>query len=373
MKVMNSRLLLTLPLLVGLNLGCAEKNQPTVDPASTATAGNKNKALVDNKVKAAMKDVKADPSAAVANDGPPSTGIFAAGDGAKALARDGKLNLVDKGTGTKVKVGGFGPIDGAFLLQVTQSSQPGGTRPVVDYTIKVRGPKPEKADAEAAPSATAAPSAGAIPVSFVIAKAKPAPTQQGQLPEGFGKMIASVEGSRFDVKLAPNGGFTEVKTVYGKGIEQAIMREFVDMARASLTLFFPAMPIEPVGKGGFWIRGDKANLEGMDLLRYRVTKLSEVQADLFTFEIDVRHYVADPFQVPNLARGKGLAAKAFEGPAKGVVMRKKGSFIPDQAEVVSQMVVYLADPENPQQAQPVQFSLRARLAGPKPAEEPAPK
>lgn len=372
MKVIHSRLLLTLPLLVGLNLGCAEKNQPTAEPASTATAGNKNKALVDNKVKAAMKDVKADPSAAVINDGPPAAGIFAAGDGAKALARDGKLNLVDKGKGTKVKVDGFGSVDGAFLLQVAQSSQPGGTRPVVDYTIKVRGPKAETDDAEAAPSATAAP-AGGIPVSFVIAKAKPSQTQQGQLPEGFDKIIASVEGSRFDVKLAPNGAFTEIKTVYGKGLEQAVMREFVDMARSALTLFFPAMPSEPVGKDGFWIMGDKANLEGMDLIRYRVTKLSEVQADLFTFEIDVRHYVADPFQVPNLVRGKGLAAKAFEGPGKGVVMRKKGSFIPDQAEVVSQMVVYLANPENPQQAQPVQFSLQARLAGPKPAEAPAPK
>jgi len=370
MKVMHSsRLFIILLLLLGLSLGCEEKNQPTADPASSATAGNKNKGLVDNKVKAAMEDVKADPSAAVANNGPPPTGIFPAGDGAKALARDGKLNLVDEGTGAKVKVDGYGAIGGAFLLQVAQSSQPGGTRPMVDYTFEVRGPKAEKGDgAEAAPSATAA-----IPVSFVIAKAKPSQTQQGQLPEGFDKMISSVEGSRFDMKLAPNGAFTEIKTIYGKGLDQAVMREFVDMARAALTLFFPPMPKEQVGKGSYWIMGDEANLEGMNLIRYRVTKLTEVQDELLTFEIDVRHYVADPFQVPNAARGKGLAAQAFQGPSKGVVMRKKGSFIPDQAEVVSQMVVYLADPEKPQQAQPFQFSLQARLAGPKPAEEPAPK
>jgi len=354
-------------LIAGFTLGCGDKTEAGPDAAASATAtGNKNEALLDNKVKEAMKDVEASPSAsAPSGEGPPQTGIFAAGEGAKALARDSKLSLIEKGADPKLKVDDLGAVGGAFLLQVSQASQPGGVRPTVDYTIKIRGPQ---ADGEAKPAATAtstAAQAWPAPVSFVIVKATPSQQQQGQLPGGFDKLISAVEGSRVDAMLQQNGRLTDLKTVYGEGIDQVALREFVDIARSALTLFFPPMPAEKVGKGGFWIMGDQANVEGMDLIRYRVTKLTEMTDDLLTFELDVRNYVADPTQVPNLVRGKGLSAKAFEGPGKGIIQRKKGNFIPEQAQVVSQMVVYLASPDNPEQAQPVQFTLQARLAGPK--------
>ncbi|MEM1029929.1 MAG: hypothetical protein AAGN82_06245 [Myxococcota bacterium] len=349
-------------------LACGDEPAETgPDPAasSTSTAGTKNRALVDNQVKAAMKDVAPDPAATgQSQDGPPPKGIFASGEGAKALARDEKLSLIDAGAADgRRKVGTFGPkLEGVFGLQVAQSSQPGGVRPVVDYTIRLATPEKEEAAAPAASATAATAPPGPTSVRFTILKAAPAAQQPGQIPAELGKVLATVEGSRFDAQVLPNGRLVALKTTYAEKLEQAGLREFVDIARSALTLFFPPMPPEPVGTGGFWIIGDRADLKGMDMIRYRVTKLTEATDDELTFELDVRHYVADPTQVPNLVRGQGLTAQAFEGPGKGLIKRRPNQFIPTMGEVVSQMVVYLAKAEQPEQAQPVQFSLRARLA-----------
>lgn len=302
--------------------------------------------------------------------GPPATGVFAAGEADKAHAKDAPatIEVIDKGGEPRVAL--RPPIaltDSQTVRLLIGLRMSGGVLPNVVYTLKLSSPKKDGDEEDAAATE-------ARPLVATIADAELAAEQPGQIPEPLKKVIKEVKGSRIETTVLPSGALSRSKIEYGEDLKEQGVKAFVDSIGDVLGFFFSPYPEEPIGKGGYWISHDRLSIQSLDLVRYRVTKVEELKGDEVLLSVQLRHYLAGGDISALVGKEQpGLVAGAFESAGQAQLARKTGALVPATGEMRTPFTIVITMESNPQaQAQPVQFDMQARLLPPEGADD-APK
>jgi hypothetical protein len=325
-------------------VGC--EDPPPKKPKAEEPDAGKSGPAMDPKLAAAVQSAEA-ANAAGAEQGPPPTGVFGPGEADKAHAPGApiEVTLIDKGAEPRAVLPA-GTIGEANQIRVAiNRSVPRGQLPPVEFVVALSLPKKDEDTDE--------PTSGPQPVAITVVKAS---AGQAQPEAGIDKMLATLEGSKIEVMLGPNGAWTGEKIVLGKEVKPPIDQYVVGLSDF-LANFFSPMPKEPVGVGAAWIAHDRASVSGMQVVRYRVTKLDKKVGDEMAFTVDTRMYATDAKQLPGEVQVSGgeVALMGFVAQGKVAYTRTAGSLLPTSGQLKMPTVAQLANPQQPERVLPVQF------------------
>lgn len=334
---------------------CKDDPPPTKEAAPTATAPEP-----EAKIKSVFT---ADPSAtstAPAGQAPPPNGVFGPGEADKAHppGAPATVEVIDKGAEPRqvLRPGGLSDKE---TVQVLIGLRGGGAVfPNVVYTLELAKPKAGKDEAKEEGEPT-----GPEPLSMTIKAVALAKEQPGQLPPDLDKEIQKVKGSRIETKVLPSGALLGTQISYGEEMKDQALRPLVDSIGDVMSYFFSPYPEEPIGKGGYWISHDRLSIQGLELVRYRVTKVEEMKGDELLLSVQLRHYLAGGDISALVGKDQpGIVAGAFDSTGQAQLTRKQKGLVPITGEMRSPYTIVITMANNPQaQAQPVQFEVHSRL------------
>ncbi len=265
---------------------------------------------------------------------PPPQGVFAPGQADRYIKKGAalKLDLFQDGGAPKSKLSVL-PEDGSkHALTVEVGGQMDGRPlPMLRYVLSVAVSAPEAKEGESAPPATA---------TFVVDSAKASERQAGRLPAALQKEIAKLKGSKIIASLSAYGSVDQTKTEMAHGVMEGLAL-ILDRLATALSMVVGPMPTEPVGVGAYWMARDRGTLGGVDVLRYRVTRVESVSGGQTKLKMDVKHYAATPKSLPAGAP-EGLVISQFQSQALGELVKVPGQFLPVSGQVSLPYVMALA-------------------------------
>jgi hypothetical protein len=369
--------------------GCGEGDKPKTT-AATATASGNGPSMDPNIDKAVKSVAGKSSSSAGMSDGPPPNGVFAPGEADQKVPPGApvKVELIDKGAEPRVALQPVLQLAAPTTLRIAVQ------RPVneqamltIDYTLAVfvgAEPGADGGKGKTAPAATGAPSAtasaepappptGPQPVFFVIKSAEMLRDPKGPRPsEDLDKLLATLKGARVKATMMPSGALAGISTELPKGTAA----ELGDLALAlgeALEVFFSPMPSEPVGVGAYWIASDRTATTGMNVVRYRVTRIQALQGDEVACTVEVRLYAVDATELPPIQGDQQLVLAGLDAQGKAELTRKTSGVLPTSGQMQMKIVMQIAPAGNAQvQPQAIQLVSGAKLLQPK-APEPEPK
>lgn len=360
--------------LAGLALtgGCNSDDKHSAADAGAPDAGP-DPSLMDPKLADALRSAR--PSASgmpgVPGDGPPANGIFAPGgaDKAHAIGAPVKIELLNKGEEPRVVLRPKLALEGkkTLVVQVGKRFHQQGL-PNVDYTldVKVEGTGATEGAKQPAPDSPSKPT-----ITFTITKVKASQQQMGQLPPDVDEKLGGLKGTAIKANLEPDGSIANEVVELGKDTNKGLV-ELANALQEMLAVLFSPWPAEPVGKGAFWLAGDRTRVGGMDVVRYRHTTVEELQGDDVAVSINVRLYSAIQNQLPvAIGPQPGLSVVQFESFGKAVIARKVSELLPSAAKC--KIPIQLALSQDPQKQQPggeLTIESNAAILSPGGAKEP---
>ncbi|HEX8792402.1 MAG TPA: hypothetical protein VF765_15745 [Polyangiaceae bacterium] len=346
--------------LAGSVTGCDEDKKPSTEAAKgDGGAGADKLATADPKL---AKALQAAASASAGNDtGPPPNGVFAEGaaDHRHAKGAPTKVEIVSDGTAPKVALGpgadastdaarasSYG-LAGLETLAVAN----GRPTPTIDFTLMLG---PAKKD-----------DGGADVLVATVKGATPAKQQLAQMPPGLDKLIGSMQGTEFRMKVTPDGRESDITTTLGKA-SRPELDELAKNAAEALVVDTVPLPDRPVGVGAQWIAESRMQMQGVDVVAYRAYRIKSIDGDRMHLTVDVKAYAADKnVQVQGLPDGSSL--EQFDAEAQGELDLVRGEILARKADVKQQIVLVFAGPGGatpPQQAgQPPGNMLTAQVQG----------
>jgi len=348
-------------------VGCDDASKTAARDAGTADA-QPNEAVMDKNIVNAVQSARAQSSGSAAVvDGPPATGVFEPGKAALAHPPGApiKVTLYEKGSEPRVVVRPKLDLDKPQILTVTVTNRAGQqVRPNVDYTLSVAVKSPKAEEGEDGKPAEAPADAGpATPIertiSFTLKKVVPSRQQPGQLPPSLEKAVAQLEGSRITAKLVADGSIRDEQVKLADKADPAL-RELVSPLIEVLGLFFSPWPSEAVGEGAYWIATDRTTASGMAVVRYRIIKIEKMEGNQVAFSLDLRLWAAGPGSVP-LGSPPAFQTISFNAVGKAAWVRNAGELLPIAGQVKAPISVQLGNPQQPQQAVPVQLETGGEI------------
>ena len=330
-------------------LGCEDPPKKTDKKEDAGTEAP----VMDPNIAKAVASAQVNPdgnAAAAATQGPPPNGVFPPGaaDAAHQPGTPLVLTVVKHGSAPKVSLKPNLDLSKGGSLKVIVSRQTQGR--AIPNTLFSLG--------------VSTPAEGDGSITFTVKDVAPARDQPGALPQDINKLLATLKGTRVVAKLDASGAISGEKVELSKdakpGLDQ-IAEGLTDV----LGLCFSPMPDEPVGVGAYWIAHERTQFGGVNVVRYRVTKIEKLAGDELVLSTDVRMYAVDQSQMPKVitkqAAEQGLAMMAFETKGTGNWTVKTPNLLPTSGEIQLQVMAALADPNNPQRAAPVQFVAGGRI------------
>jgi hypothetical protein len=369
-----------------LSAGCEEepRKTQTVDagaqdsgPSQPLLGGKLGEAVAAAGASATVRETPAQGGSAT--DGPPEKGIFepAAADKAHPRGAPPKIEMLGQGSEPRAAI--------------AAKLEPGATRKVVltlglraqtpidvDFAVafKIDKPKDDKAKkgAEGAASASAAGAvsgasvggaASAVPAGLpVIGKiASAGVSMQQGAPEELAKLFAKLKGSQIRFTAAPDGSARDLGYEIAKDADAGLETILQGLVEA-LSLMLAPLPATPVGVGAYWMVTDRASTSGIDVLRYRVFRVTKMEGGQASLSVEIRQYAADDeIRVPGAQQAMTLPLDRFESRGKGDITWKSGaSFLAESAEVTSQLQALVIPPGQANQRGQVQTEVRLKLA-----------
>ncbi len=349
-----------LPLFAALALAACNSSDSQAKKEAAPAESAKPKSKLSQQMEAAAA---ASATASSPQGGPPPNGVFAPGmaDETQPPAAPPKVTVVKAGDDPKVKLSAEPPAPGSKFLVVVEQQTSQGVLPTMDYTLEVAGDKDDDKDKGkgAKPAASAEPAGAGVPgkpIVFKIKKASLDEKQPGKIPDELAKLIPKLEGSRVGATVTAAGSLADVKLRVsddGKRIAPiaATMTE-------ALGMFFSPLPSEPVGSGASWIASDRTVLNGIPLVRYRVTTLQKLQGDDATLAVEVRLYaVSSEAVAPGVP--DGLETVGLSSLGNAVYARKVASPLPLDGQLKLPMIMVLGQGGQPVQGGQLQTKLAA--------------
>ena len=368
--------LAALPLALCLGLGTqacdSKKDSSSATPASADSA--LGKPPMDSRIaKAVESAARQQDAGAGQGDGPPQNGVFGPGDADRAMPKGAprKLQVLEQGSEPRVvirpKPSASWPK--AFKLTVAQRIGPQAV-PTLEYTLapKVEQPK-DAADKKGEGDKPAA--AGTSRVTLTVKSVGLAKSQPGSLPNGLDKEVAKLKGAKIEGPIGDDGAPGAMQLSLPKGADEGLRPVLQSMLDALELLWVPA-PDQPIGAGGYWMVVDRAEPIGIDVVRYRVYRLKEMNGQQLTLAVDARQYsVGGPVRLGGGAEGPSVTPAAFDSAGQGTLTLSAGAPVASAFQLGLPLRMQIATSERPGQAMVLQAELKA-LVGAAPAgdEEP---
>jgi hypothetical protein len=334
---------------------CDEKKTSDTTPSLDASAGTDKYATADPKLERALQ---AAASASAGNDnGPPPNGIFAPGVADRRHPKGGPTTVETLSDGTEprialnegapdaVRASSYGPA----ALELGMQMGPRAAVPTVDLGLLIG---PAKKD-----------DGGSDWLVAELKKASPAKEQFGELPPGTDKAIATLEGSLLRIKLATDGGESDVQMTLGK---QAIaeLGRLAQNAVEALAFATVPLPSKPVGVGAQWIAESRMPLSGLDVIAYRAFRVKTIDGNRVHVSLDVKAYATTSDTVmPEVPKGATL--QQVDAQAQGELELVRGEVLARKADVQQRVVMVFTAPPGtqPPPTQPGQPPAPATLTG----------
>jgi hypothetical protein len=311
-------------LLCGLTqAACSKDEPPQLAAAPTASA---SVSVGDSEIKLDLPEVGADGSkGGGAEMQPPPQGVFAPGQADRYIKQGAalKLDIFQDGGAPKSTLWMM-PEDGSkHALTVEVGGQMDGRPlPMLRYELSVAVSAPKAKEGESSPMPT---------VTFVLDSAKSSAQQAGRLPAALQKEIAKLKGSKIIASLSAYGSVDQTKTEMADGVMEGLAL-ILDRLAMALSMVVGPMPTEPVGVGAYWMARDRARLGGVDVLRYRVTRVESVSNGQTKLKMDVKHYAATSKSLPSGAP-EGLVVSQFQSQALAELVKVPGQFLPVSGQI----------------------------------------
>ena len=366
---------LVAPALAGLLalVGCNDdKKTKEMPDAGTQDAGAKP--ALGGKLGEALREVasaNANPSVD-AGGGPPPTGIFAPGEADKVLSSSAppKVEVFGDGVAPRVTLSSASPtaqekipfvlvlgLGGKSILpplaiELLVGPEGAPTDDKKGPGAKGDAPKDPKAKASASPSA---PSDG--PPRIVATLGTVALAQGGEkAPKELLDAVGKLKGSSISFVLTKTGP-VDVQRHLAKDAEKQLDLHLRAIAEALSSLYVPA-PDKPMGKGGYWMVTDRIESLGLQVVRYRVFKVTDVQGDNVSMTVEVKQYaVNDKVDLPELGQQlEGLALGRYATQGKAVLDLAPGHVFAGAASF--QLAEQLGFGAQGKQALPVQIAAQ---------------
>ncbi len=301
-------------------------------------------AAAANSAGPSAKGKSGDPSA------PPENGVYGPGEADKALPRDKtpKVDVIAEGVDPKVNFAM--KLDAPELktvvavgIRINQSQLPPLDFALAIKPDKPKGDKGDKGTEKPKDGTPSGPTHMAATVTGVTVSAAGAPKE-------FADTVAKFKGTvvRYDLTStgAATGFAVEAPKDAGEGLELVL-----DALLDAVSMWNVPLPSKPIGKGGYWIVGDRAKAAaGIELLRYRVFTVQDVTDAGVTLSMDIRQYSAD--QKIKLDAGGGskteYGIEAFESQGKGTLVWKADSFLPLRGDFSEKVAAKLGGAGAPQ-------------------------
>ncbi len=368
-------------LLVFGVLGCQDAPQVKKENVDAGT----KLPVADRHIAAAVASVasSANPQNPGTNEGPPPNGVFAAGEADKRVKPNVPVvaTIIDTGSDPKLK---FLPLNTfispqpfEFTVVFMEGRAPKAVKLDLVATLPQAAagaegegadapkPAPEGEDAEKEEAPKPEPITKPTAIHFTIMGVR----AHDELPltDDDLKKFNTLKGTRVAAVITPNGGLTGETFELSKSADPTKMpavRALVDM----ISLFFSPWPGAPVGVGAYWIVSDRANMGGLDLVRYRVFKIEQLKGGELSLSVDLRMYAAGPGSVPPGAPASSIAMK-FQGQGKAMLSRRRGQLLPIQGQLQAPIQLQFAQSADAQVGQMYQLQYAAGWAPILPAKE----
>ena len=321
--------------------GCGDEKKPTPVDAGVSDAGNKP--APGGKLGEALRDLASANASASSEPGggPPPTGIFEPGAADKEVPPNTPptLKVIDDGVPPRVSVQ---PADASkeeklpFVLVLALGGKSILPPLIIDLTVgpeKIEGTK-EKGDKGDKPAASA--SAAVEPAKGpprVVATVGAVNLAEGakEAPKELTDALGKLKGSTISFVLTKTGP-VDVQRKLAKDAEKQLDLHLRAIAEG-LSGLYVAAPDKPVGVGGYWMVTDRHQSMGVEVIRYRVFKVTKVEGNNASVSLDVRQYaVNDKIDIPELGpQLQGLSLGRYQTQGKAVLDLEPGHVFPPAA------------------------------------------
>jgi hypothetical protein len=347
-----------------------DKEEVHESTADKPDAGAVNRtAQVDPSLAKAVAAASAKPAAATgdAAGGPPPSGIFDPGEADKQIKKGAPaiVTIGSAGNQPRVKLRGSHFVPGSKqkgVIQVAVQSDPRQPPLPIDFEMSF--------EAQAVP---AAEGAGSNVPTKVVAKVESAKYAVTGVPAQMAVEVGNFKGSRVEYEVGPNGAAQNFTPIVSKAAEQAKgnqsqgAQSFQALNDALATITIP-YPDDPVGNGAFWMATTREGVMGLDLVTYRMIKVTRATPEQVTLTIGTKRYAADTsFNIPGLPENYTLAE--FQSAADGTMMLTVGQPVPHQALLKLNLGALLIPANNPDEQGQLQVQGQARFTFPGAAAE----
>jgi hypothetical protein len=348
-----------LPLLVLLALlGCEKTEPPAETKKSDAEAkASKVDAIDPNLAEAVAAASVATPGGkgappAQTDGGPPADGVFAPGVADKEIARGAlpKVTLGNEGSAPKLQLGvSKSPAKMTGTIQIALQADPRqGAIPVL-LNVAVEPKKAEAAKEGEAPVS--------LPVSVRIISAK---IDAPSVPPDLDAQLAKLKGSKVEYSILPSGAGAGFRFDVTKGAPE----EFKDVVRSlsdALGMLTIPYPDKPLGAGAYFMVTSREDVQGMDLVTYRMVKVKQVTEAGATLDVSTKRYAASrAIDFPGLPPEIEKNLAEFQASSDGSVELGKGAILPGKGQVSSVLAAQIGAQDSKQRGM-MQFQTRTQL------------
>jgi hypothetical protein len=175
-----------------------------------------------------------------------------------------------------------------------------------------------------------------------------------------------LKGTRIEYQVATNGAGNDFRYTLAKGADPGLdnaVRSLTD-ALATTTLPFPD---KPIGNGAYFMAITRERAVGVDVVAYRLVKVTEVKGDTLTLSVNTKRYATNTkFDMPGLPQDLGkLTLEEFQSTADGTLQVVKGVPMVTQCAITSALDAGVSAQKQPDQRLALQAQARAEftLAG----------
>jgi hypothetical protein len=204
--------------------------------------------------------------------------------------------------------------------------------PTVDLTLAFDVDKPKKAAGDSPPEPSVVSATGKV------TRAGLATEQPGQLGAGVQGEVAKMKGSQLRIVLAPKGGVQSVSLQLAKAATPELEHVLAGAVDA-LVAFDVAVPAAPVGVGAAWIARNRESHSGLDVVVYRMYRVTAIEGDDVKLSVEVRLYASGPdVRKPGMPPG---TLKQMEAIGQGEFVLKKGASVAHQGSLQQRLMLGL--------------------------------
>jgi hypothetical protein len=324
-----------------LAAGCEDKNMVPADAGEVADSGPAKPAL-GGKLGAAVEAAEAGQGRKPAGnggskDGPPENGIFPPGGADAALAPTvpAKIEVISDGAEPRVALALAlaGDEQKGLITTGVSVAQQGGLPPM-DFSLSYKIDRPKDAKKDAAP--------GPLPIVVKVTSVAPGKEIAGRLPADAADAIGKLKGSEIRYTLAPNGVISGLQATLSKDADPKLDLSFRVLVEA-ITLFNVPLPDKPVGVGGYWMVTDHSTPINVDVVRYRVFHVQQIDKDKATLTVDLRQYsVKDEVDLGAITAGKKMKLDRFDSQGKAGINWSASSLLQPANEMSARVVLIQA-------------------------------